>query len=157
MKVMCAHCAKEGKPALIREKEPREDPTITHGICNDHGRQLFHEIAGLRKQLAAPGRRQYGRLPVALPAVAHTPQGSGTPLRGMVRDIGDGGLRVEFPVEVPRGSLLRVRIERPRGPLEVNGRVVWAAGAHGVVDHGVAFPEPPGEDFALELFLAEGP
>jgi hypothetical protein len=157
MKVMCAHCAKEGKPALIREKEPLDDPMITNGICAEHRRRLYQEIESLRKHMAAPGSRKYARLPVSLPAVGHTPQGSGTPLRGTVREIGDGGLKPEFPVEVPRGSLLRVRIETQRGPLEVNGRVGWTAGANGVVGHGVAFPEPPGEDFALELFLAEGP
>jgi len=32
MKLLCAWCLKEGKPAVMGEKEPREDPTETHGI-----------------------------------------------------------------------------------------------------------------------------
>jgi hypothetical protein len=156
MKVTCAYCAKEGKPALIREKEPLDDPTVTHGICVDHCRQLYQEMEIMRRRLVAPGNRQYGRLPVSLSAVGQSPQATGEQLRGTVRDICEGGLMVEFPVEVPPGSLLRVLIERQRGPLEVEGRVVWTTVAHGMVGHGVAFREPQGEDFAMELFLGEG-
>ena len=154
MKVVCADCAKEGKPALIREKEPLDDPTITHGMCADHCRQLYQEMEIVRKQRAVPWSRQSSRLPVSLRAVGQSPQASGL-LRGTVRNICDGGLMVEFPVEVPPGSLLRVLIERKRGPLEMEGRVVWATAIHSMIGHGVVFREPQGEDFALELFLGE--
>lgn len=47
MKVLCAWCEKEGKPALIGEREPLEDPAETHGICPEHRRQVeaaFQEV-----------------------------------------------------------------------------------------------------------------
>jgi hypothetical protein len=155
MKILCTYCEMEGKPALIEEQEPLGDPTITHGICAEHRRQLYQEMEVIRMQLAAPGSRQYGRLPVALRAVGHTPQVGGGPLRGTVRTIGVGGLTVEFPVEVPPGSLLRVIIERQRGPLEVEGRVVWAAAVIDVVLHGLAFLTPKDPEFAVDLFMEE--
>ncbi len=40
MNVVCAYCAAEGKPALIGEKEPFDDPRETHGICAAHQRRL---------------------------------------------------------------------------------------------------------------------
>ena len=40
MKVVCAYCAAEGKPALIGEKAPLDDPRETHGICVVHQRRL---------------------------------------------------------------------------------------------------------------------
>lgn len=40
MKVVCASCAAEGKPALMGEKEPLDDPRETHGICAEHQRRL---------------------------------------------------------------------------------------------------------------------
>ncbi len=155
MKVLCTYCEMEGKPALIEEKEPLGDPMITHGICVEHRRQLYREMEVLRRELAAPGSRQYGRLPVSLPAVGRTSQVSGGQLRGTVRTVGVGGVTVEFPVEVPPGSLLRVVIERQSGPLEVEGRVVWAAVLPDRVLHGVAVLTPKGPEFAADLFVEE--
>lgn len=40
MRLLCAWCEKEGKPALIAEVEPREDPTPTHGMCPTHRDQV---------------------------------------------------------------------------------------------------------------------
>ncbi len=40
MKVVCVYCATEGKSALMREKEPLDDPRVTHGICAEHQRRL---------------------------------------------------------------------------------------------------------------------
>lgn len=31
MKLLCAWCEKEGKPALIAEVEPKDDPTLRPG------------------------------------------------------------------------------------------------------------------------------
>ena len=31
MQVVWSYCAKAGKPALIREKDPLDDPTVTYG------------------------------------------------------------------------------------------------------------------------------
>ncbi len=147
MKVMCAHCAKEGKPALIRETEPLDDPMITHGICAEHRRLLYQEIEGMRKQMAAPGSRQYGRLSVALPVIGWAPQFQGTALPGMVRYLSEGGLMVEFPVELMRGTRVRVALPTVQGSLEVAGNIVWTVPHGRVIRHGLAFPEPEGPDF----------
>ncbi|MBI4537685.1 MAG: hypothetical protein HY712_06985 [candidate division NC10 bacterium] len=45
MKVVCAYCEREGRPSVIAEKDPIDDPTLTHGICPEHLRQLREEIA----------------------------------------------------------------------------------------------------------------
>ncbi len=45
VKVICAWCLEAGKPAVVREKEPLDDPEETHGVCADH-----------RKALEAPAR-----------------------------------------------------------------------------------------------------
>ncbi len=155
MKVLCTYCEMEGRPALIEEKEPRGDAMITHGICAKHRRQLYREMEVLRRKLAAPGSGQYGRLPVSLRAVGHTPQVIGGQLRGTVRTVGVGGVTVEFPMRVPPGSFLRVVIERQRGPLEVEGRVVWAAVLPDGVLHGVAFLTPKDPEFAGDLYMDE--
>jgi hypothetical protein len=44
VKVVCAYCAAEGKPALMGEKEPLDDPGETHGICAEHQRCLAWTI-----------------------------------------------------------------------------------------------------------------
>ncbi len=52
MKVMCAYCEKDGVPALICEKEPLDNPMISHGICPKHRRELQQEIEGLATRVA---------------------------------------------------------------------------------------------------------
>lgn len=49
MKLLCAWCLKEGKPALMGECPPLDDPTESHGICPEHRRQAEEEIEVLRK------------------------------------------------------------------------------------------------------------
>jgi hypothetical protein len=34
--VVCSWCEGEGKPALVREKEPLDDSEETHGVCPEH-------------------------------------------------------------------------------------------------------------------------
>lgn len=41
MKVYCAWCEREGRPAFIGEKAPFDDTGVTHGICADHERRLL--------------------------------------------------------------------------------------------------------------------
>ncbi len=53
MKLVCAWCAKEGKPALMAEKEPLSDPTETHGLCPDHRKQVEGELERHRTAAAA--------------------------------------------------------------------------------------------------------
>lgn len=44
MRVLCAWCEKEGKPALLREVEPYDDLGETHGICWEHCLRLIAEL-----------------------------------------------------------------------------------------------------------------
>ena len=36
MKVKCPWCEREGRPADLGEREPLDDPAVTHGICRRH-------------------------------------------------------------------------------------------------------------------------
>jgi hypothetical protein len=40
MRVVCAWCLEEGKPAFVREKEPLDDPDETHGVYLAHKDRL---------------------------------------------------------------------------------------------------------------------
>lgn len=44
MKLVCAWCQKEGKPALLADKEPLDDPSESHGLCPDHRKQVEKEL-----------------------------------------------------------------------------------------------------------------
>jgi hypothetical protein len=44
MKVVCAWCLQEGKPGDLGEREPLEDPTVTHSICARHVDQLLEDL-----------------------------------------------------------------------------------------------------------------
>jgi hypothetical protein len=41
MKIVCAWCERDGAPAFLGEREPLDDPTISHGICPRHMAQLL--------------------------------------------------------------------------------------------------------------------
>ena len=56
MNVVCAYCAAEGKPALIGEKEPLDDPRETHGICTAHQRRLAWTLEESFQQFPPCGR-----------------------------------------------------------------------------------------------------
>ncbi len=51
MRLLCAWCEKEGKPALIAEVEPKDDPTPTHGMCPQHRAEAEKEIEALRQKV----------------------------------------------------------------------------------------------------------
>ncbi|MCI0407353.1 MAG: hypothetical protein L0191_02105 [Acidobacteria bacterium] len=51
MRLLCAWCEKEGKPALLAEVEPKDDPTPTHGMCPAHRAEAEKEIEALRQTL----------------------------------------------------------------------------------------------------------
>ena len=51
MKLLCAWCEKEGKPALIAEVPPLADPTPTHGMCPAHRAEAEKEIEALRQKV----------------------------------------------------------------------------------------------------------
>jgi hypothetical protein len=45
MRELCAWCEQEGKPGILGEKEPFDDPTATHGVCDAHQRALLDTLA----------------------------------------------------------------------------------------------------------------
>lgn len=91
--------------------------------------------------------RRFGRVPVNLPVTGWTQQFQGTALPGTVRYLSEGGVMVEFPVELLRGSLVRLALPTRQGVLEVEGKVVWIAAQGNLTQHGLAFLEPQGADF----------
>ena len=44
MKILCAWCHPEGKPAYLGEREPLENPGPTHGVCASHKEQLLESL-----------------------------------------------------------------------------------------------------------------
>ena len=44
MKVICSWCQREGRPSLLGEREPLDDPGETHGICRRHHLLLLTEL-----------------------------------------------------------------------------------------------------------------
>lgn len=41
MRVICAWCEREGRSGLLRVREPLDDHTDTHGICERHQQEVF--------------------------------------------------------------------------------------------------------------------
>ncbi len=46
MRVVCAWCQQEGKPAVMREDDSADSKLDSHGICDAHSVKLLHEIRG---------------------------------------------------------------------------------------------------------------
>ena len=44
MKVLCAWCLREGKPGDLGEREPLEDPGVTHSVCAVHRDQVLEAL-----------------------------------------------------------------------------------------------------------------
>ena len=44
VKVLCAWCVRDGRPAFLREKLPLEDPSETHGLCGAHFSSLSARV-----------------------------------------------------------------------------------------------------------------
>jgi hypothetical protein len=53
MRLVCAWCEKDGKPALLALVEPIADERTTHGICPDHRAQLEEGLRAKRAALKA--------------------------------------------------------------------------------------------------------
>jgi hypothetical protein len=51
MRAICAWCRADGRPADLEEREPLDDPSETHGLCQRHLTEL---LAGL-PSLSFPG------------------------------------------------------------------------------------------------------
>jgi hypothetical protein len=47
MHMICAWCRREGKYGELGEKEPPQDPSLTHGICARHEAQLLPALPSL--------------------------------------------------------------------------------------------------------------
>lgn len=101
------------------------------------------------------GERRFPRFEVALPVVGRVPQFPERDLHGTVRNIGRGGVMAEFPVELVPGSFVDLTLHTQNGLLEESGRVVWVTRTGGAVRHGLAFSEPKGRDYMVELFLGQ--
>jgi hypothetical protein len=54
MKIVCAWCERDGKPAFLGEKEPLDDPVSTHSVCPAH---LLELISDVMTRATAPGAR----------------------------------------------------------------------------------------------------
>ena len=44
MKVICSLCEREGKPGYLGEREPLDNPEVTHGLCSPHTEQLLESL-----------------------------------------------------------------------------------------------------------------
>ena len=158
MKIVCAHCQAEGKPGLLGEIDPLEDLTVTYDICPEHRLRLEEEAGSGTLTQPVKGRRgkylearRFDRVKVALPVVGRAPQFLETALQGMARYLSEGGMMLEFPVEVVPGTVLQLLIPTAKEPLEVTGEVVWTTVHGSVVRHGLAFPEVKDPDFVVRL------
>jgi hypothetical protein len=58
VKVLCAWCVRDGKPAFLREKLPLNDPGETHGLCRDH----FTSLSASVGQVVDARRRLLSRM-----------------------------------------------------------------------------------------------
>jgi hypothetical protein len=161
MKIVCAHCRVEGKTAVLGEMGPQEDPTVTYGVCPEHCLQVEEE-ARIATTAPQEGEQEEGQsetrcfegVPVSLAVIGRAPQFIGTALQGMARYVSEVGMMLEFPAEVVQGTVLRVVLQTPQGPLEVEGEIVWTAFHDSLIRHGLTFPEPKGPDF-VDLVVGE--
>ena len=44
MRAICAWCRADGRPADLEEREPLDDPSETHGLCQRHLAQLLAKL-----------------------------------------------------------------------------------------------------------------
>ncbi|HSD49762.1 MAG TPA: response regulator [Candidatus Methylomirabilis sp.] len=164
MTVVCIYCEKEGLRTVRGVKAPLKERPGTLGICARHLPQMQREVETsweeLRKEIGRRvsqdlGKRRFPRLAVSLPVVGRAWQFGEGDVPGVIRDIGAGGVMVEFAARALPGSLLHLSLETRQGALGLNGTVVWStAGGQGVL-HGLTFREPKDLRFVLDLFLDE--
>ncbi len=109
----------------------------------------------MRQRSQEVGHRRFVRLPVAVPVVGRAAQFGDTEVHGTVWNLGGGGLMAKFPVRIVPGSVVALVLQTRRGFLAVNGEVAWADPPGTQISHGIAFREPRGDDFALDLFHSE--
>ncbi len=100
------------------------------------------------------GRRRFGRFPSVLPVTAQAEQFRRMTLHGTVCNVGAGGVRADFPVQIVPGSALQFVIQTGSETLRKKGRVVWTSLRKGQVRHGIAFLAPEDARFAVALSRA---
>ncbi len=72
------------------------------------------------------GRAQSDRYPIQLPLLYWRKAGSRTRVgAGWTRELGEGGFTAELADRFEVETLLRVRIQTDRGPIETEARIVW--------------------------------
>ncbi len=164
MRVVCIYCEKERLRTDYGVETPPEQRPGTPGICANHLQLARQELEASWDELRAElghrvsqnlGKRRFPRLAVSLPVVGRTWQFGEGEVPGVIRDIGAGGVMVEFAARALPGSLLHLSLETRQGVLGLNGTVVWStAGGQGML-HGLTFREPKDLRFVLDLFLDE--
>jgi len=162
--VLCIYCEKERLRAVSGLKAPPQEAPGTPGICTSHLPQMQRELEASWEEFRAElgrrvsqnlGKRRFPRMAVSLPVVGRAWQFGEGDLHGVIRNIGAGGLMVEFAARALPGSFLHLALQRRQGALWLDGTVVWvSAGGHGVL-HGLTFQEPKDLRFVLDLFLDE--
>lgn len=97
------------------------------------------------------GRRRFVRFPSALPVTAQAEQFRRMTLRGIVCNVGAGGVGADFLAQIVPGSSLQFVIQTGSGTLRKEGRVVWTSPCKGQVRHGIVFLTPEDAQFAVAL------
>jgi hypothetical protein len=69
MRLICAWCQQEGRPAVMREDDASGGAFDSHGICDDHSVRLLDEIRSRLGQVP-PLSHRYGPDRVPVGAVA---------------------------------------------------------------------------------------
>src|SRR5688572_15284712 len=104
MRVVCAWCERDGRPAFLREQVPLEDPSTTYGICDRHEADVR---ASLRKSSERGDSRDGGSDPF-------TAEGHILQLLRVRREVGfcTACLAGEVGLPVQRVALLTTRLAR---------------------------------------------
>ena len=100
-------------------------------------------------------RRRFARFSVSLPAMVRASQLGEQAVSATVWTVSAGGLTLDLPVELAIGTSVALVLQTRQGPINLEGHIVWAHTTKNVVFHGLAFPEPKHQEFALDLFLSE--
>lgn len=75
-------------------------------------------------------KAQSGRYPIQLPLLYWRQSGGRTRLgAGWTRELGEGGFTAELAERFEVQTLLRVRIQTDRGPIETEAKIVWIGAA----------------------------
>ena len=103
--------------------------------------------------------RRYPRFPADLPADCREAGGAGRRWRGRTADVSGGGVALDLPLRLPRGTRLSLTVRTAIGPLDLEASVLWgrkAAGVPGSFRHGLQLPEErEGLDLPLTVLLGE--